>query len=131
MNYKRIIVLCCVMAIAIMPFNAIAGIIDANTALTTAKSFLSKSLSPSLKSANGAELKLIHIEPSKTINQANAYYAFNVTGGGFVIVAGDDRAHNILGYSDSGQLDFNRLPSNVRALFNGYAEEINKTPIDC
>ncbi len=125
MNYKRIIVLCCVMAIAIMPFNAIAGNIDANTALATAKSFLSKSLNPSLKTAGGAELKLIHIEPYKSINQANAYYAFNITGGGFVIVAGDDRAHDILGYSDSGQLDFNRLPSNVRALFNGYAEEIS------
>ena len=125
MNYKKIIVLCCVMAIAIIPFNAVAENIDADAALTTAKAFMSNSLTPSFKLSAGAELKLIHVEPSKTVDKANAYYAFNIIGGGFIIVAGDDRAHQILGYSDSGQLDFNRMPSNARALLNGYAEEIN------
>ena len=125
MNYKRIIVLCCVMAIAIIPFNAVAEVVDAATARTTAMAFMSKSLHPSLKSAAGAELKLIHAEPSRAVANANAYYAFNITGGGFVIVAGDDRARDILGYSDSGLLDFDRLPSNLRALLNGYADEVN------
>ena len=125
MNYKRIIVLCCVMAIAIIPFNAVAEVVDAASARTTAMAFMSKSLHPSLESAAGAELKLIHAEPSRAVDKANAYYAFNITGGGFVIVAGDDRARAILGYSDSGLLDFDRLPSNLRALLNGYADEVN------
>ncbi len=125
MNCKRIIVLCCVTAIAMLTVNAVAEVVDATAARHAARAFMSKSANPSFKSAAGAELKLIHAEPSKTVSQANAYYAFNITGGGFVIVAGDDRAHQILGYSDSGMLDFDRLPSNARALLNSYAEEIN------
>lgn len=125
MNSKRIIILSWLIALAIMPFSGKAGNVDVAKARTAAIAFLNKSVHPSLKSAASTDLKLVHAESSRVCDNASVYYAFNVTGGGFVIVAGDDRAHEILGYSDSGQLDFDRLPSNVRALLNGYAEEIN------
>ena len=125
MNLKRIIILSWLIASVIIPFSGKAGNIDVATARTTAITFLNKTSVPSLKSAASTSLKLIHAEPSKVADKANTYYAFNITGGGFVIVAGDDRARQILGYSDSGQLDFDRLPINLRALLGGYAEEIN------
>ncbi|MBQ7423022.1 MAG: Spi family protease inhibitor [Prevotella sp.] len=45
----------------------------------------------------------------------SAYYVFNVEDNqGFVIVAGNDSAPEILGYSDSGNFDKENLPVNVR-----------------
>ena len=51
-------------------------------------------------------------------------YAFNVEGGGYVIVSPDERAASILGYSDSGNIDPENMPENMRAWLQGYAEEI-------
>ena len=47
--------------------------------------------------------------------QQAPYYAFNLEGGGFVIVSGDDRTEEILGYSNTGTFDEIRMPSNMRA----------------
>ena len=96
--------------------------IDATSARAAANTFLKQQTS--LRSVATADLKLVHAEASKAITGANDYYAFNITGGGFVIVAGEDRAHPILGYSDRGHLDFNNLPDNFKALLRGYKEEI-------
>ena len=52
-------------------------------------------------------------------------YVFNVNNdGGFVIVSNDDVAVPILGYSDSGTLDPDNMPDNMRAWLQGYADEI-------
>ena len=52
-------------------------------------------------------------------------YVFNVNNdGGFIIVSNDDVATPILGYSDSGTLDPNNMPDNMRAWLQGYADEI-------
>lgn len=57
------------------------------------------------------------------------YYVFNVSGQqGFVIVSGDDRAPEILGYSDEGQFDAANIPSNMKAWLQGYADEIQNMP---
>lgn len=125
MYFKKTIVSCLLTALVLIPLNASASNIDAAKAKATARNFLTHSSSPSLRSAAIADLNLIHVEPSISKIQANAYYAFNITGGGFIIVAGEDRANQILGYSDQGHLDFNRLPDNVQALLNSYAEEIS------
>lgn len=52
-------------------------------------------------------------------------YVFNVADDeGFVIVSNDDVAIPILGYSDSGSIDPNNMPANMRAWLQGYADEI-------
>ena len=53
-------------------------------------------------------------------------YVFNVASGngGYVIVSNDDCAVPVLGYSESGALDVNNIPENMRAWLEGYAEEI-------
>ena len=54
------------------------------------------------------------------------YYVFNVgQQQGFVIVSGDDRAPEILGYSDEGAFDAENIPDNMKAWLQGYADEIN------
>lgn len=52
------------------------------------------------------------------------YYIFNNEDGGFVIVAGDNCATPILGYSREGNIDPNNLPIQLEELLNAYAEEI-------
>jgi hypothetical protein len=69
--------------------------------------------------ASTANLKLTHAEKSAVNAKANDYYVFNYEGGGYVIVSGDDRAEEILGYG-SGRMDVNNLPSNVAWWLNQY-----------
>ncbi len=57
------------------------------------------------------------------------YYVFNIgSNGGFVIVSGDDRTPEILGYSDQGSFDAQNIPDNMRAFLQGYADEIQHLP---
>ena len=54
-----------------------------------------------------------------------AYYVFNASKGGYVIVAGDDQAPAILGYSESGTFDTQEVPEAMQALIDSYAEQID------
>ena len=55
----------------------------------------------------------------------NAYYVFNVeNNGGFVIVAGDDRTREILGYSEHGNLDMEHIPCNMKWWLENYVQQI-------
>ena len=61
----------------------------------------------------------------KGVAAASPFYVFNDEGGrGFVIVSGDDRTQPILGYADSGSLDADSLPDNLRSWLDGYAEQM-------
>lgn len=53
-----------------------------------------------------------------------AYYVFNSVQGGYVIVAGDDRAPAVLGYSDNGTFDANDVPEAMQYMLEGYAAQI-------
>ena len=55
----------------------------------------------------------------------DSYYIFNVDEeGGYVVVSGDDATEEILGYSDTGSIDPETMPCNMRALLDTYAEQI-------
>lgn len=112
-------------ALTMVSFNASAGNINANAARAAANSFLKQQSAsvPSFKAATYDDLKLAHAEASK-VNGANAYYAFNIDGGGFIIIAGEDRAATVLGYNDKGHLDFKNLPENLKDMLDGYKKEI-------
>ena len=55
-----------------------------------------------------------------------AYYVFTGTQdlSGYVIIAGDDRAPAVLGYSDKGSFDAQDVPEALQALLDSYAEQI-------
>ena len=57
--------------------------------------------------------------------KVSGLYVFNVGNReGFVIVSPDDRTEAILGYSDSGDLNPDNMPDNMKAWLQGYADEI-------
>ena len=58
-----------------------------------------------------------------TATAAAAYYVFNADEG-YVIVAGDDRAPAVLGYSDEGTFVDDDVPVAMQALLDGYAAQI-------
>lgn len=59
-------------------------------------------------------------------NKQRAFYVFNVQEkGGFVIVSGDDRTPDILGYADKGALDVENAPCNVKWLLSCYEKTID------
>jgi len=59
-----------------------------------------------------------------SVTQAN-YYIFNTTGNqGYVIVSGDDRTTQILGFTDSGSFDPNNMPANMKVWLENYEKEI-------
>ena len=56
--------------------------------------------------------------------EAEKIYAFNVEGGGYVIASGDSRTLPVLGYSDSGSIDWDQMPENMRAWLKQYDDAI-------
>lgn len=51
---------------------------------------------------------------------AEKIYAFNREGGGYVIASADERTLPVLGYSDSGSIDWDRMPANMQAWLKQY-----------
>ena len=102
--------------------------VDVNTAKNIAQAFLSASGNPSLKSA--ANLQLVYSAGTGSGNAASPvqpsvfYYVFNAAQQGFVIVAADDAATPVLGYSDRGAFDPANVPPNVAKWMEGYKSEI-------
>lgn len=56
--------------------------------------------------------------------EARHIYAFNCEGGGYVIASGDSRALPVLGYSDTGAIDWEQMPENMRVWLRLYDEAI-------
>lgn len=58
--------------------------------------------------------------------ERDAFYIFNAeNNGGFVIVSGDDRTTEILGYSDKGNIDVSNIPDNLEWLLQYYNKVIS------
>ena len=69
-----------------------------------------------------SNLNLVHQVAME--NGQNALYVFNNEAGGFVIVSGDDRAEDILGYSNEGAFDADSMPENIKGWLDEYAAQI-------
>ncbi len=127
MRIRRILSSFALVSLAFTTLQVNAGNISATTARTAANNYLKQLALTSpgkFKASALADLTLTHVEPSASMKGANDYYAFNIKGGGFVIVAGEDRATPVLGYSDRGCLDFAHLPAPLQDLLNDYKREI-------
>ncbi|MDR1809241.1 MAG: Spi family protease inhibitor, partial [Prevotella sp.] len=93
-------------------------------ALNIARSFYEKSS----KLKGGVSLTLAYagkdVSATRSASSNVHYYIFNKGGEGFVVVSGDDRAKDILGYSAEGAFDYATAPENFKYWLNFYAEEI-------
>lgn len=117
----------CIIMLLILPVTSIAGNIDVFTARNVANNFLKHRVNGapgSLNAPSMADITLSHAEPSSIIPGANDYYAFNISGGGWVIVAGDDRATQVLGYGDKGRFDINHMSEPLQDLLDTYKKDI-------
>ncbi len=103
--------------------GASASPVTAGQAQAVAQEFMSAGGAMRAPARGGTSLALVH-EAQAASGQAD-YYVFNRgTEGGYVIVAGDDAALPVLGYSDRGTFDFDKLPCNAKWWLEQYQKEI-------
>ena len=95
--------------------------IDRQQATRLARDFMSKNFSKKLTRQAYQTVPLNSVETGQSL-----LHAFNVEGGGFVIVAGDDCAPAILGYSETSVIDPSDLPDGLKELFAQYKPQMKK-----
>lgn len=110
------------LAVIFMTVKAPAAPVSPDDARVEASEFLhgNSTLKKNAPSAASQNLTL-----AKTVAKdgTNCYYVFNFNQG-FVIVSADDRLVSILGYSDNGEFDENRIPENMKWWLDSYCNEI-------
>ena len=112
---------CAAVLLAAIQLSAVP--VDMTTAQTKAQQFVQQRLyGGRLNAPLSGQLTLAHVEMNSKMLDRAVYYIFN-TSNGFVIVSGDDRAEEILGYGDV-PLDINTIPCNMRAWLATYKEQL-------
>lgn len=96
--------------------------ISREQALRQAQQFLNQN-------GKGAALTMAETSMSKARRRgqqvSDYYYVFNAgQNQGYVVVSGDDRTAPILGYSERGSFDVDKIPCNMAAWLQGYADQI-------
>ena len=122
MKHKLLLLL----ALGLFLFQGWAAPIDESAARTIIWDFIVSKNGQSLRSASspsGSGLQLVHAELGSANMSQCAYFIYN-TGDGFVIVSGDYRAEQILGFGD-GDFDMNDIPCGLQAMLNIYKEQID------
>lgn len=76
--------------------------------------------------ASGSDLQLVWDGETAATRSGSdpAFYVFNRTGGGFAVIAGDDAARPVLGYSPTGRFVAEHRPENIRKWFAGIRGQI-------
>lgn len=123
-------------ALALAAAGAGAATRTAEQALDIARNFIAESQHFSNIHTSALTLaQTATAQMAKGNKQAPAYYVCNIEQGGFVIVSGDDRFKDILGFSASGTYDSSNLPDGFAywmeflsnemsaAIANGYEAE--------
>lgn len=106
--------------------SALAGPVNEQAAGKVALRFVSSFSSLRAES----ELRLVYTggqHPQSPLRDDNSslYYIYNVgTGGGFVIVSGDDKAYPVLGYADQGSFRTEQMPGNLSRWLDFYRQEL-------
>ena len=100
--------------------NLWSASISSSQARSAAQKFLaSKGLSGALQQTAATPAR------SRGDSATDYFYVFNVgRQQGYVIVSADDRTPAVLGYSEHGSFDADRMPSNMAAWLDGYARQI-------
>ena len=117
---RRILVCAAVLLAAIELW---AAPVDMKTAQSKAQRFVQQhSYNGRLAAPLAGEMKLAHAEMNSKMLDRAVYYIFN-SDNGFVIVSGDDRAEEILGYRDA-PLDIRNIPCNMKGWLDTYKEQL-------
>ena len=113
------------LVLAVLSATSFAQSISLQQAQQRAEKFLKRETSL-LTLSKGRGVSTAHKAPSLEGRAGGeALYIFNADDGqGFVIVSGDERAREILGYSTSGTLTAETMPCGLEMLLEMYREEI-------
>ncbi|MGN1375403.1 MAG: C10 family peptidase [Prevotella sp.] len=113
---KRLFTLFVIMTIFVCNINA--SEITRQQARDKAMTFLGKTSTKGLRKARSlVSLKDVDLGVKNL-------YAFNIEGGGYVITSGDDRIQPVLGYADTGSIDLENIPVNMREWLDAYSQAI-------
>ncbi|MBR5684635.1 MAG: C10 family peptidase [Muribaculaceae bacterium] len=117
---KKFFTLLFVLCLAMASSTAWAESVSESQARSIAEGFMSSHAMPS------ATLKMATRAPRMGTPSSDkaAYYVFNNERGGYVIVAGDDRAPAVLGYSDKDCFDPQNVPDALQELLEGYTAQM-------
>lgn len=117
---KKILVLT---ALVFAAMQLTAANVDLSTAQQTAQRFLMSQTAKGRFMTSAPTVKWTHeVKNSSNVSLA-AYYIVN-TEKGYVIVAGDDRAREVLAYGDQPLKDMNDIPDNMQFFLNLYKAEM-------
>ena len=109
----------------VMAMSVSAAPVDYATALKKAKNHLANKMYPGMMMAPSAlNPVLIKAEMGNSKLNQPVYYIFN-TSTTYLVVAGDDRAEEILMEGDAPLKDINNLPPGMIDMLNIYKEEID------
>jgi len=102
-----------IVTLTVLTITATAGEVTVKKALQQARAFMSQ------KESN---LQLVAQDKS----EQPAWYVFAPAkkNSGYVIMAGDDRVSQVLGYTDEGSFDLDNLPENMQWWLKGCTEQI-------
>ncbi|MBR4828453.1 MAG: C10 family peptidase [Muribaculaceae bacterium] len=109
-------------ALVMAVLTAVASPVDLAKAEATAQRFMHSRDAKSFNATPVGSLKLLHAEVSSEKVSQPVYYVFNADNA-FVIVAGDDRAQEILAYGDK-PLSMSNLPQNMKFWLDYYRKQI-------
>ncbi len=106
-------------------FSASAYVISAQEALKLAQQFNPGDATTRASWNTGDELTLGYTNVD-SISGNPCYYIFNRdNNAGFVIIAADTKLPTVLGYSSNGNIDFKKLPANIRWWFEEYGKQVS------
>ena len=117
---KKLLILFALLCVAI---QVMAADVSVSMASSSAQRFLASHSGKNAFNAAVPTIKWVHQEiNSSRANQA-VYYVVN-TDRGFVVVAGDDRAQEILAYGDGSLKDMSSLPENMKFWLDTYKQQM-------
>ena len=111
-------------SLSIATIQAMGADVDLATARLAAQQFAVNKMSASgkLMSPQAINMRLVKQEMNSDKAGSTVYYIFN-TDDHFIVIAGDDRAQQVLAYGDR-PLDLNRMPDNMRFWLSTYKTQI-------
>ena len=122
---KQVLLLLCILSAS----ELFAQHVTEEQALQKAQAFMQGKAMNNANGRNNAPAKPRVMKRVAQATESDALYMFNVEdNGGFVIVSGDERTEEILGYSTEGNIDPQTMPENMRAWLKGYEEQIKAIP---
>ena len=117
---KKSFRIACLLVFLTSPLMLLAQQVSSELAKQKALTFLTKSDKSSTKrSASNKTPRLV------LANDRDEFYVFNdEANGGYVVVSGDERMPDVLGYSYTGHFDAETIPCNMRAWLEDYANQV-------